>query len=412
MWYCKIMKRNRLLLFFLIIFQVAAAQKPVANEYTAIDRKMLLIPDSLCATTDDIAAYVRSNFKNAKDQTRAVFIWTASNIRYDIENMFAINFYEKTTDKIEKALKTRKGICDNYAAVFNDICLKTGLKSFVVEGFTKQNGFTDYIPHAWCAVLIDNSWRMFDPTWGSGYVMNGRFFRKINNAYFNADPAVLIKSHMPFDLLWQFLYYPVTTQEFYEGKTGQNKTKSFFNFPDSIQVYQQQDTIQQMMAVAGRIERNGVKNAMIFDRLHHIRAQLENLNQRNKVQLENERQQKIAASYNQSIISYNDGINDYNSFIEYRNKQFIPEKSDAEIKGMLDTAAAKFNKAKEKLTEIANPDANIAILIAQQQKAIDNVQVHLKEQQDWLVIYFSKPKSKRKAMFYEKKTTWFGIPVQ
>ena len=177
-------------------------------------------------------------------------------------------------------------------------------------------------------------------------------------------------------------------------------------------MYQQQDTIQQMMAVAGRIERNGVKNAMIFDRLHHIRAQLENLNQRNKVQLENERQQKIAASYNQSIISYNDGINDYNSFIEYRNKQFIPEKSDAEIKGMLDTAAAKFNKAKEKLTEIANPDANIAILIAQQQKAIDNVQVHLKEQQDWLVIYFSKPKSKRKAMFYEKKTTWFGIPVQ
>lgn len=52
--------------------------------------------------------------------------------------MFAINFYEKKEDKIAKPLKTRKGICENYASLFTDICIKSGLKSFVIEGYTSK----------------------------------------------------------------------------------------------------------------------------------------------------------------------------------------------------------------------------------------------------------------------------------
>jgi hypothetical protein len=157
--------------------------------------------------------------------------------------------------------------------------------------------------------------------------------------------------------------------------------------------------------------KNGVKNAMIFDRLHHIKAQLENDRQRIKIEQENEKQHKTAVSYNLSITYYNDGINDLNTFIQYRNKQFMPEKTDPEIKGMIDSAANKLKKAQEKLGEIIMPDANTGLLIAQQQKAIANIQDHIKEQQNWLDLYLSKTKNKRKSMFYEKKTTWFGIPL-
>ncbi|MCK7554189.1 hypothetical protein MKQ70_03860 [Chitinophaga sedimenti] len=52
--------------------------------------------------------------------------------------------------------------------LFTDICAKAGLKSFVIEGFTIQSGFTDYIPHAWSAARIDTGWFLFDPTWGQG----------------------------------------------------------------------------------------------------------------------------------------------------------------------------------------------------------------------------------------------------
>lgn len=383
----------------LVLFSLALrAQKPIVNDFTGVDKKAILIPDSLTKSTTKIAGYVSANFSSDKEKARAIFIWVATNIQYDIENMYALNFYETTEEKISKPLQTRKGICENYAALFTDICLKSGIKSYVIEGYTQQNGFSDYIPHAWCAVKLDSTWVMVDPTWGSGYVSNNKFYKKINNSYFSSNPAVLIKSHMPFDFLWQFLNYPVTNQEFYEGKTQQNKTKSFFSYPDSIQAYNRQDHMTQLVSSARRIEKNGIKNSMIFDRLQHI-----------KREIEYDRQNKIVNLFNSAVADYNEGINLYNQFIEYRNKQFLPKKSDSEIKQMIDTPVNKINDAQAKLDEIKNPDSNTHVLITQLTKSIDDLSVHIMEQQEWLKLYLAKGKSARKSMFY--KVTWFGIPL-
>ena len=394
------MRHFKIILLFIFITQTIFAQKATVNEFSAVDKKALQIPDSLTKNTDLIASYINSNFTTDKDKSRAIFIWVASNIQYDIDNMFAIDFYEKKEDKIAKPLRTRKGICENYASLFTDICQKSGVKSFVIEGYTKQNGFTDYIPHAWSAALVDNSWFLFDPTWGSGYVNGGKFFKKINNEYFKASPSTLIKSHIPFDYLWQFLNYPVTNQEFYEGKTQQNKDKTYFNFDDSIQVFEKQSHIDQLISSAYRVEKNGVKNSMVFDRLRHI-----------KLEIENDRQTKTVNLYNSAGSDYNDGINDFNDFINYRNKQFTPKKTDAEIQSMLDVVDKKLKEAKVKIGEISNSDANTTNMVRQLTKSIDDASSHVKEQQDWLKIYFSKGKSGRKSMFYERKVTWFGIPL-
>ena len=215
-------------------------------------------------TTDGIARYMKSNFKTVDDKARAIFIWVATNIQYDVENMFAIDFYEKQEDKIDKALKNRKGICENYAALFNDICLKSGIKSYVIEGYTKQNGFADYIPHAWCAALIDTSWFIYDPTWGSGYINNGKFYKKINNEYYKAYPFAIILTHMPFDYLWQFMNYTISNQEYYDNKIQKDKPKVFFNYKDSLKAYEKLNHIDQLKASARRIEKNGVKEFYDF----------------------------------------------------------------------------------------------------------------------------------------------------
>jgi hypothetical protein len=325
-------------------------------------------------------------------------VWLATNIRYDVANMFAINFYEKPEEKIAKALSTRQGICADYAALFQEVCTKVGIKSFVVEGYTKQNGFADYIPHAWAAASVAGEWLLFDPTWGSGYISNGKFVKKLNESYYAAKPSVLIKSHMPFDYLWQFLNYPVSNQEFYEGKVAQNKTKPFFSYTDSIQGYEQLKHTQQLNATASRIERNGIKNSMIFDRLHHIKLQLENEQQSNTVEL-----------YNGATMDYNDAIRYYNDFIEYRNKQFSPIKRDAEIQAMLDEAVNKIASAKGKVKGIEHPDASTAGLILQFNKSVDDIETHLQEMQEWLKKYFSKGKMGRRSMFY--KVTWMGMPL-
>lgn len=394
------MKLTKLTLLFILTTQAIFAQKTTLNEFSAIDKKALQLPDSLTKTTDQIAGYINSNFVTDKDKSRAIFIWVASNIQYDIENMYAINFYEKEEDKIAKPLKTRKGICENYASLFTDICIKSGIKSYVIEGYTKQNGFADYIPHAWSAALIDSSWFLFDPTWGSGYVNGGKFIKKINNDDYKASPSKLIKSHIPFDYLWEFLNYPITNQEFYEGKTQQDKTKPYFNYIDSIQLYEKENHIDQLISSAYRVEKNGVKNSMVFDRLHHLKSEIEN-----------DRQKKTVDLYNSAVFDYNDGINEFNDFINYRNKQFVPMKPDPEIQTMMEGPVNKLKEAKNKLGEISNADANTTNMISQLTKSIDDASIHVTEQEDWLKVYFSKSKSKRRSMFYQRKLTWFGIPL-
>jgi len=301
------MKLLKFILLFILSTQTIFAQKTPINVFAPIDTKALLLPDSLTKNTEQIATYMTSHFVTDDEKARAIFIWIASNIQYDIENMYAMKFYEKKEDKIAKPLKTRKGICENYAALFTDICLKSGIKSFVVEGYTIQNGFAEYIPHAWSAALIDSSWFLFDPTWGSGYVHAGEFYKKINNDYYKASPATLIKSHMPFDYLWQFFNYPVSNQEFYEGKTQVNTNKPFFNFIDSIQWYEQQTPIEQLRSSAYRVAKNGIKNSMVFDRLQHL-----------KLEIENDRQKTTVDLYNSAAADYNAGINSFNEFIDLK----------------------------------------------------------------------------------------------
>jgi transglutaminase/protease-like cytokinesis protein 3 len=203
------MKKIKFVLILILFAHVVIAQKNAVNQYYACDKKALAIPDSLTKNTTDIANYISTNFYSKSDKIRAIFIWIASNISYDLENIFTIDFNETIEEKISKPLITRKGICGNYAALFTDICLKVGIESYVISGYTKQYGYVSNLSHAWNAAFIDSTWFLFDPTWGAGYVNNDKFFRKINNNWFKVKPNQFIKDHIPFDYLWQFLDYPI-----------------------------------------------------------------------------------------------------------------------------------------------------------------------------------------------------------
>ena len=393
------------LLSFPVFAQIAHTPPKSPVPYSSIDKKALQLPDSLSSTTQQIASYITANFATDSDKARAIFIWVASNIQYDIDNMFAINFYEKKEEKIAKALRTKKGICENYAALFNDVCQKSGLSSYVIIGYTKQNGFADYIPHAWCAAQINGTWFLFDPTWGSGYASNGKFVKKINNAYYKVPPSRLIKSHIPFDPMWEFLNYPVTNQEFYEGKVQENRSKAYFSYSDSIAAYEKLSEVEKDAAAARRIEGNGIKNALVFNQLQNLKRSIEIYNSEKKVSNNNAK----VDLYNSAVADYNEGANNFKDFIDYRNNQFKPTRPDAEIQAMFDAAYNKITAANNKLNQVKDPDPNIASMMITFHKSIDDAMTHLDEQKEWLAKYFSKSKFGRSSMF--TAYTWMGIPL-
>ena len=99
----------RLLIIILILAGCRlSAQK--TTDFSVVDRQMLQIPDSSARTVESIARYVNLKFTNEEDKIRAIFYWVAKNVKYDIENMYAVNFYENEDQIVEKAMKNRSKI--------------------------------------------------------------------------------------------------------------------------------------------------------------------------------------------------------------------------------------------------------------------------------------------------------------
>jgi transglutaminase/protease-like cytokinesis protein 3 len=388
---------KNILFVFTFLFSVLSFGQ-AKDSYTLVDAKMAAIPDNVANSTDAIAKYINANFKTENDKIRAAFYWAASNISYDVVNMFAVNILETPQDRITKTLKTKKGICGDYALIFSEITNLVGVKSVVVEGYTKQDGKVANLSHAWCAAKIENKWYLFDPTWGSGYVNNNKYTRKINNSYFKVEPSKMINSHMPFDYLWQFINYPITNQEFIVGKTQIDKTKKNFDFENEISKYEALSKMDQFFESAQRIEKNGIKNQLISQAYTYAKTSW-------SLQRENEN----GAKYNAIVNQYNEAINELNDFIYYRNNKFKPILPDDEIKSKIQIPIEKFKKCQESLFRIGTMGSENANSVSALKKSVADALVQSETHLDFVNNYLSKSKLVRKTMF--SKVSWFGIPL-
>jgi hypothetical protein len=367
--------------------------------YSLADAKMDKIPSDLSSSTSGIAEYINSNFKSENDKVRASFYWTASNIRYDIENLESIDFNEISQDKIKNTVLSKKGVCIHYAEVFNDIVKKAGLKSYIIEGYTKQYGKVNVLSHAWCAVEIDNVWWLFDPTWGSGYVDKKKFVKKMNNLHYKVAPSKFIETHMPFDYLWQFLNYPVTNQEFVYGKTQLIKTKIKFDYSTQIEEYNHLSDLDKAKTSLDRINKNGVINQLIQEMSILKKNEVESL-QNNEAM---DRYQAISDDYNQAVSLYND-------FIYYRNNRFKPTLSDDAIKSMIETPKQKIIDCQNRIYAIGKYNDNNRASVKSLKNAIIDILKQIEIHEKFVNDYLSKSKSGRKAMF--STVTFFGVPIR
>ena len=203
--------------------------------------------------------------------------------------------------------------------------------------------------------------------------------------------AVFAGNPFDFDYLWQFLNYPITNQEFYNNNFVINKTKPNFDFEAEIEKYNSLSYIDQLRSSADRIEKNGVKNAMIFDRLSYKRNEVEVL------------------KFNQIVSLYNDGINELNLFITFRNNQFKPNVSDEELKKMIDSPKMKLLNSKELLDDLSAVSKNNQSNVTSLKAGVNQTLSQVEEQFLFVEKYLSKSKTSRKTMF--TKVSWFGIPI-
>lgn len=380
-------------LLFLSFFLHFLSFGQVKDHSLLIDKKIASIPFEKTQNTADIAHFINSNFKTETEKMRAVFYWTATNIRYDIASISSVPTQETPQDRINKTLKTRKGVCADYSLIFNEIANLVSIKSFVVHGYTKQNGKINNLSHAWCAAKIDSKWYLFDPTWGAGSVNNNAFTQKLNNKYFKVNPEQMIASHMPFDYLWQLLNNPITHQEFIEGKTSTNKNR--YDFSSEIAKYESLPSKDQLFETAQRIEKNGIKNQLILNAYNHA-----------KKSWTVERDNATNAKYNQIVSDFNEAINELNDFVYYRNNKFKPHLPDEEIKAMIQIPNEKFKKCQEFIYKIGGTNSENANNINNLRKQIADALAQSEMHLQFVNKYLSKSTLVRKTMF--SKIIWTG----
>lgn len=377
-------------LFYFIPFSYG--QSNIASDYARVDSIMNKLPDSISVSSTKIANFISSNFSTTDDKARAVYYWVSNNIAYDVTKMNSKNIIiENDDDNIESTLKSKKGICSDYATLFTDLCTKVGIQSLIVEGYVIKSNSLNYLSHAWNTVYIDSAWYMFDATWAAGYVKRDKFIKERNNKYFKVEPNILFASHIPFNYLFQFSNNPISHEEFNNGDKNASLKIANFNYLDSIKKYQSNARFDRNISEYNCIKNYKGRNLEIISKANDL-----------KLSIEVDKSNMIVFAYNTSINDYNEGIKEYNKFIAYRNNKLMPTKSDKEIQGMLTSVKIKFDDAEEKLLSIKNADQNFEKLVNKQLTKVIDGQKLVKEQQDWLTIYLSKNTKDRKWMFYQK----------
>jgi hypothetical protein len=386
------------LLFALAMLASLMVYSQKEEEFLSTEKILSGAPDSVFDSPAVFAEYLGREFNNDREVLRGIYAWTAGSISYDVENMYQNNFSDPPGDLINETFRTRKAICQGYSELFNELCHLNGIRSFVVHGYSKQNGSVRDVGHAWVAAKCDGTWYCFDPTWGAGYIMDGRFVMKFTPEYFMVAPADFIASHMPLDPMWQCLDHPYSVPDFYQGeRTGEEKGAKYA-YNDSIDEYMQLTRLQQYEITLRRIGENRSSNSVIRDYKRFLEQTLENA----RIQERFEYQKQVVDRLNNAVVHYNSAATLFNRYINFYNRQFRPSIPDNDIRTMIDTCYREIKRSGKLLTEVDPFNKQIEENLDQLSIAIRDLQFNIEKQKEFLQKYLSTSKAYRGSLFRQQ----------
>lgn len=330
-------------------------------------------------TTQDVADFILSKYSTDAEKIKGIYSWVTQNIRYDKTGAFAINAGPDKNAKVEVAFTRRRGVCENFAGIFNDICRRTGFEAFVIEGITQMNNQIADGAHSWATVRVNKEWYFFDPTWDEG----GKF------QFFMITPEEFITTHIPFDPLWQFLANPYSTGQL--TKVNNNGHPFIpISYTDSLEAFLQMDGIGKLESSERRILNAASQN-------RHVKTNLSVV----KMNLEIERQGEQVEWHDSATQNLNDAVRMMNIFIGYRNDLSLLQRPDADLKELVATARIKVDQALEYLDRIDQSKAKLVMGTWPERERIVKLKNNLGNQEKFLIQYLTTAVAERKTLFYK-----------
>ena len=359
------MKRAFILLYFFILAFTSKAVEPQTNQP--------IIPDEYTHSVDSLALYLECNCDTEEEKLKTLYIWMTHTFRYRMFEAFvAGNQREGEEKEIQVLLDKRTGVCRDFSLLFKYVAQAMDIPAFFVEAYTKDSqGYIQREAHAWNVAKVNGKWYNYDTTYGMGYARNNEFVSRPTMEQYMVPSSEFMKTHMPFDPIWQLDEHPMTYQAFDQpAEHGKEVYQPLFNYNDSIIAYSKQNMYQQSLALQDRILHNGTANALV--------QYLLDVNGSNiKVHHHN----VVYESYKESMKYYSQGWDEMKLFNRYKLANYRPKKNVLEVKAWLDSAQANYEKAKQVMAGVSNPPETISKAVGNLNRYID--ELHTLIDQQW-----------------------------
>jgi hypothetical protein len=344
-------------------------------DYESIVKHANQTPNPVTNSTLALSNYLTASYDTEIEKAASIYFWIAKNIRYDDELAKNPRLYNETKEVVDEVMKSKSGVCQHYAELFAELARLAGLKAYVVDGYTLENGKVAPLSHAWNLINISGNWFIIDATWANA-VIKGVSKRDFPREYFMIKPEESIKTHMPFDPIWQILTSPLKYDDFDAGEF--HLLKGNFNYRDSINAYLVQNSIDQQKGTIRRMQNNGTFNKVI---------KKESLIKEKNLKTSIANQQIL--KYNEGIKYYNQGMGYLNQYIKLRNNRFRDKKygKDA-LLNLIDSASANLKKAENNFEPIQIQDPEIKIQLKTNAANITKSKAMIVKEQEFVKQFF------------------------
>ena len=166
---------------------------------------------------------------------RALYDWVTQNIRYDGAHTYRVDLdgrFHTYQQQSTYVLAQGKAVCEGYANLMVDLATAVGIPMVRIEGIGNNlEGKADQTNHAWNAVKLEGQWHLLDATWGAGHMGPQGFVQRSDPRFFLPNPEWLIRSHWPFDPMWQLLEQPLRFADFEAQRGGSGE---MYHFQDTL----------------------------------------------------------------------------------------------------------------------------------------------------------------------------------
>jgi hypothetical protein len=363
------------------------------SRFESVDAKISSLPAYKSDDLDSLSVLLTKDFSAEAEKVRAVYFWVANNISYNtpkfIERTKKANELSKRRDESESAeeiIHSRKAVCEGYSNLVKKLCNKSGIKCEVVEGIGRPDNFRGDL-HAWNAVKINGEWKLLDATWSAGGidVKDKTYHKNFSDEFFLMSPSEFIKTHYPFDPVWQLLSPPVKRKEF-EASKSFSSDSTVFNFNDSINIYLQQDSIAKMISSSRRAFEFDPSNELA-KRNFHISI---NYN-------ENEKMNVATKIFQEGVNRYNECTKIINDAKKIKSTKMMDE-NERKLHQLLKDSRESIEKAVSIYQAVKFTDStNWQILKLNIQNGINNLK-ELDGLEKYLKRYFSISQVKRSSV--------------